>query len=205
MSTETTQPTASPRLIDPRAAKSRAALITAMIEHLDSTLTPPTVSEVVARAGASRPTFYQHFGDVPTLMHEAAMSRLDTAFAALPSEPVPAGGDWGEFAHVHFTQLFEHLIEHRDFYLAIVRGPSGLAALDRLIAFLAERMNTISPLRHSIRALAGDEQAPRLAQFLAAGLTSLAIDDLRANVPVERMVRTTTVFLDVATSAAHHK
>ncbi|MDU6928100.1 MAG: TetR family transcriptional regulator, partial [Dermabacter sp.] len=61
--------------IDPRAQKSRESLIRVMVDALDENPQPPSVSELVRRAGASRPTFYQHFGDIPTLMHAAAMAR----------------------------------------------------------------------------------------------------------------------------------
>lgn len=193
----------APRTIDPRAVKSRAALIHAMITHLDITLAAPTVSEVVSRAGSSRPTFYQHFGDIPTLMHEAAMDRLEAVLEELSAGTNAEAATWETFAERIFTQLFEHLAEHRAFYLAILHGPSGVAFLNRLIAYLTLRMHTVSPLRHSIRNLVGDEQAPRLSQFLVAGLVSLAIDDLTAEVPVSRMVHTTTSYLSVATSAAN--
>ena len=72
--------------IDPRAQKSRESLIRVMVSALDENPQPPSVSELVRRAGASRPTFYQHFGDIPTLMHAAAMARLEEAFATLPQQ-----------------------------------------------------------------------------------------------------------------------
>lgn len=199
--TTTTLDTECPLSTDPRTVKSRAALISAMINHLDEHAAPPGISEVVARAGSSRPTFYQHFGDIPTLMHEAAMQRLDCVLRALSTDPADGTGNWADFARANFTTLFEHLAQHRDFYLAIVKGPSGVATIDRLIRILAERMHTVSPLRRPIEALVGADEAHRLAHFLAAGLTALAIDDLDARTPVDRMVRTTTVFLSVATSA----
>lgn len=187
--------------LDPRAQRSRDLLIAAMIEHLDRTLTPPGISELVKAAGSSRPTFYQHFGDIPTLMHEAAMRRLESAFAAFPAPSVEHTGPWTDFATAHFPTLFAHLVEHRDFYLAIVDGPSGVAALNRLIEFLAARMHLSAPLHAAIVNRVGAAEAPRFAQFLASGLTLIAVDDLRAHTDVPHMVATTTAYLAAATDS----
>lgn len=174
-----------------------------MIQSIDEDPTPPNVSDLVKRAGASRPTFYQHFGDIPTLMHEAAMHRLEHVFESLP-EPKP-GAMWKDFATTNFETLFLHLTEHRDFYLAIVHGPSGVKALDRLVAFLAGRLITVSPMKERIRERTLNhtnisKDAPeRFAQFLAAGLISVAISDLENEAPVPHMVRTSSQFLLMVT------
>ena len=46
---------------DPRSVRSRAALVAAMTELLDEReLDTISVTQVVQRAGVTRPTFYQH-------------------------------------------------------------------------------------------------------------------------------------------------
>lgn len=106
--------------IDPRAQKSRESLIRVMVSALDENPQPPSVSELVRRAGASRPTFYQHFGDIPTLMHAAAMARLEGAFTVLPQQASDNPENWTRFAAESFTALFTHLSENRAFYLAVL-------------------------------------------------------------------------------------
>ncbi len=190
--------------IDPRAQKSRESLIRVMIDALDENPQPPSVSELVRRAGASRPTFYQHFGDIPTLMHAAAMERLEEVFAMLPqqaSDPTDPTGhpdNWAHFAAENVTALFTHLSENRAFYLAVLDGPSGRAAESELTRFLAGRMLGFATLRDALTHLTGP-RAARYAEFLSAGLLSQATKDLRDDLPVTAMVETTTTFLAAAT------
>ena len=190
--------------LDPRAQKSRESLIRVMIDALDDDPQPPSVSELVRRAGASRPTFYQHFGDIPTLMHAAAMERLEEAFAMLPkqasdpSNATPNPHTWTRFAAENFTALFTHLSENRAFYLAVLDGPSGRAAESELTRFLAGRMLGFVALRDALTRLTGP-RAARYAEFLSAGLLSQAMKDLRDDLPVTAMVERTTTFLAAAT------
>ena len=184
--------------IDPRAQKSRESLIRVMVSALDENPQPPSVSELVRRAGASRPTFYQHFGDIPTLMHAAAMARLEGAFTVLPQQASDNPENWTRFAAESFTALFTHLSENRAFYLAVLDGPSGRAAESELTRFLAGRMLGIGTLRDALTRLTGP-RAARYAEFLSAGLISQATKDLRDALPVSAMVETTTDFLAAAT------
>ncbi|MCT1716293.1 MULTISPECIES: TetR/AcrR family transcriptional regulator [Dermabacter] len=184
--------------IDPRAQKSRESLIRVMVSALDENPQPPSVSELVRRAGASRPTFYQHFGDIPTLMHAAAMARLEGAFTVLPQQASDNPENWTRFAAESFTALFTHLSENRAFYLAVLDGPSGRAAESELTRFLAGRMLGIGTLRDALTRLTGP-RAARYAEFLSAGLISQATKDLRDDLPVSAMVETTTDFLAAAT------
>src|SRR5699024_11998656 len=80
--------------VNPRAERSRAAVIEAMTRALDahelgSVL---SVAEISRAAGVSRPTWYQHFGDLPNLMRAAAMVRLVALFDSVP-EP-DSGVSW---------------------------------------------------------------------------------------------------------------
>ena len=193
--------------IDPRAQKSRESLIRVMVDALDENPQPPSVSELVRRAGASRPTFYQHFGDIPTLMHAAAMERLEEVFAMLPQQasdpteptsPTDFPDNWTRFAAESLTALFTHLSENRAFYLAVLDGPSGRAAESELTRFLAGRMLGFATLRDALTRLT-DPRAARYAEFLSAGLLSQATKDLRDDLPVTAMVETTTTFLAAAT------
>lgn len=184
--------------IDPRAQKSRESLIRVMVSALDENPQPPSVSELVRRAGASRPTFYQHFGDIPTLMHAAAMARLEGAFTVLPQQASDNPENWTRFAAESFTALFTHLSENRAFYLAVLDGPSGRAAESELTRFLAGRMLGIGTLRDALTRLTGP-RAARYAEFLSAGLISQVTKDLRDDLPVSAMVETTTDFLAAAT------
>ena len=62
---------------DPRLARTRAAILEAATASMEAgPLEEVTISGLVERAGVSRPSFYQHFGDLPTVFRDAAFARL---------------------------------------------------------------------------------------------------------------------------------
>lgn len=172
---------------DPRAMRSRENLIAAMVRMLDRDPVPPTINDLVKEAGASRPTFYQRFGDIPTLMHAAAMSRLQEAFE-LMREPAP-GARWDAYAEHNLTTLLTHVGDHRAFYLGMFDGPSGMSVNMRFTEFIADRLLMRSPLQHAIRERAAQiGLAPEeLARFLAGGAMALVNQGLRADVPTPHL------------------
>lgn len=152
---------------DPRAVRSRAALIDAMIAALDEGVPPSSISitDAVKRAGVSRPTFYQHFAGMPALVHAAALQRLQGAFDLVPiAEP---DADWEEFSHESMSILLGHLAEHSAFYLAVLHD-AGLSPVSDIIDVLADRFLDVAPFSPVIRADA--EAARERAEFLAAGI-----------------------------------
>src|SRR5699024_12612624 len=88
---------------NPRAERSKAALVEAMTDALDAYEPGDSLSiaEISRAAGVSRPTLYQHFGDLPNLMRAAAMVRLVALFESVRSEERRVGKEcsgrwWGE-------------------------------------------------------------------------------------------------------------
>ncbi len=67
------------RAPDPRAPRTRAAILAAFAELLRSGRTDATVRDIVASAGVSRATFYTHFASVD----EVAVEMLGSHFARL--------------------------------------------------------------------------------------------------------------------------
>lgn len=170
---------------DPRLARTRDALIRAATAALDER-DPETlnITELVAAAGVSRPSFYQHFGDLPTLVHAAALTRMRSAFESIAT-PDAIGDSWSTFAHLTVRELIAHFDHHSAFYLRAISGPGGQHFAASVIRFLSERLRTVSPLAAAIGATPRPEER---ADFLAAGvvwtITSwLAVDtDDRADV-----------------------
>lgn len=158
--------------IDPRAVRSRAALVDAMIGALDEGVVPSTISitDIVKRASVSRPTFYQHFGSMPALVHAAALLRLNSAFALVPSAAPDA--EWSSFSHDSMVILLSHLSDHSVFYLAVLHD-SGIAPVSDINDILATRFLDVAPFSPAIRADA--EAARERAEFLAAGITWLVV------------------------------
>lgn len=183
------------RALDKRAQRSRERLITAMIQALDSSPEPPSASALVKLAGASRPTLYQHFGDVPTLMLEAAMSRLDEAFQGLE----PLDEDSASTCHAqlegNFHTIFTHLTEHRAFYLAVLNGPSGRQAEQTLENYLTARLENSPLVQRALRENVGESLSHRFTMFLSAGLMAVAIRDLEEGRDAESMTATTAALV----------
>lgn len=151
---------------DPRRTRSRAALIASITELMDAGATP-SITEIVARAGVSRPTFYQHFGDLPTAFSAAALERLESQFALIA---VPADGSVDEkFTTRAVSGLLEHLRHHRDFYRAVLADATKRGFTDSTVAFLADRIIYESPFGAALRADADEYTTDRITT-LAAGL-----------------------------------
>lgn len=186
---------------DPRAERSQTALIDAMITAIDegTPLATISITDIVRRAGVSRPTFYQHYGALPALVHAAAVHRLGAAFARVP-EAAP-GTAWDEFSYASMTMLLGHLAEHERFYLEVLRS-GGLIPVADIIDMLAARFLTVAPFAPAVRA--DPDLARERAEFLASGVTWSVVrwlenggDDLDAT------ARRFTTMLISAVSTAH--
>jgi len=134
---------------DPRAARSKRALIAAATALLDANdLDELSITQVVAAAGVTRPTFYQHFGDLAELARAAAVARLDEEFTR--HEPAsPSASDVTRVEPV-VRELLEHLAAHRDFYRRVLHGPRSGAAVNAAVDLVARRILERSPLLQSV-------------------------------------------------------
>lgn len=127
---------------DPRWVRSRQMLLDAIFTYLDSG-TAPSITEITTAAGVSRPTFYQHFGDLPTAYANAAVERISSQFTLI-EVPATAAALEEKFLLDTLTHLLSHQLEHRAFYLKV--ASTGDAPLSKgLVSFLTERLITASP------------------------------------------------------------
>src|SRR5699024_4536151 len=163
---------AEPPAENPRAERSKAALIDAMTRTLDAHERDAglSVAEIARSAGVSRPTLYQHFGDLQTLVRTSAMVRLVALFESVPPPRVDAQIRWRDASAVVLGALLAELEERRDFYLAVLDSSAGGDVREDIIAFLAARiidMSALGPLRRDAEPT--DEDARERAMFLSAG------------------------------------
>lgn len=148
--------------------RSWTSLVEAVTAMLDEGADPGilNVTDVVQRAGISRPTFYKYFRDVPALVRAAALHRLQVTFDRVP--PAALGQTWTVFARGTFLTLLTDLATHRSFYLsALAVSPAGVAG--DVVDYLAHRLLTSSPLGPVIHRRPGPDTAQQRAEFLAAG------------------------------------
>ncbi|HQF03428.1 MAG TPA: TetR/AcrR family transcriptional regulator [Phycicoccus sp.] len=165
---------------DLRTRRSKAALVRAVGELLDSGDTRPSITNVVALAGTSRPTFYQHFGDVAALQRAAAHEELDLVFAQI--DPIDLTGPrWEAALQDLMTLVVERIDQRRDFFASVMAGPAAFDVLSDTVAIVADRIIARSP---SVAASGssgspgspGSPAAADVSRFLAAGTVWLLLD-----------------------------
>lgn len=157
--------------LDPRAARSYRALVEAMLGVLDRGDDPAgsSITELVKAAGVSRPTFYQHFSDVPDLIRAATLHRLSEIFALIPAEGL--GGTWEEFSQAKLRILLGALQQDAQGYLRVLHGPAAVQVIAGVIDFLADQLLHHSPIGKVIGDGVTAEEAHGRAEFLGAGAT----------------------------------
>lgn len=159
---------------DLRTRRSKAALVRAIGELLDSGDTQPTVTNVVALAGTSRPTFYQHFGDLAGLQRAAVRAELDLVFAHI--DPIDlTRPDWESALQDFVTLVVERIDRRRGFFAAVMAGPAAFDVLGDTVAIVAERIIDRSPSA----AASGSPASADVSRFLAAGTVWLLLDWVR--------------------------
>lgn len=130
---------------DPRATRSKRALIAAATELIDAhDLDELSITQVVAAAGVTRPTFYQHFADLPELASAAAIERLGAEFSR--HEASSASGPWLEQLEPVVRELLEHLAAHRGFYRRVLQGTRTATATNAAVDLVVRRLLERSPL-----------------------------------------------------------
>jgi AcrR family transcriptional regulator len=122
--------------MDPRQAKSRAALIAAAITLVDERdVADISVTDLAGRAGLTRMTFYQHFPDRDSLLQAAGVERFESALV-----------DFGEAAGQRrglvagSKALLDLLSKNRVFYQRLLNGTSGIQTYQAIQTFLGDRI-----------------------------------------------------------------
>jgi AcrR family transcriptional regulator len=183
--------------LDPRAVRTRRALVDAMAQMLEERETGDiTVTDLVARAGVSRPSFYQHAGDIPSLVAAAGVDRLAAIFAR--SDALTVGLEGVDLARPTLHNIVADLAEQREFYRRVLRGVGGHDVSARVTDFVAGR------LRDRLIAAGPDPRTDDLVVAIAAGATWLIIrwlDGDSADSPERMSERLLDVVLTLAAAA----
>jgi AcrR family transcriptional regulator len=90
-----------------RAARTRAAIVDALLELLEEGDLQPTANRIAERAGISLRLIYHHFGDLEALFHAAAMRQGERTIAM--TSPIPAELPFGERLDLFVKQRSEIL------------------------------------------------------------------------------------------------
>jgi AcrR family transcriptional regulator len=193
-------PTLPERQEDPRAQRSLRALMDAMIGLVETTpVHEITITRIVAAAGLTRPTFYQHFEDVPSALQLAALFRLEA------SVPHVANGVLDPFLHLPLDQqitmtgelVLTHLGENRQFYLAVLEAAPSTLFFDELAERVYARLlPDVFHIGNEAQSMLVDD----LKYVLAGGCVWLILRWLRGDLPAtphEMASRVSRMLLEV--------
>lgn len=190
------------KTLDPRLARSRLALLTAMTELVDERdIAKISITDVVGRAGVTRPTFYQHFSDIAALGRRAFLTRLESAFPILPQDDVASPVNYAGMTEAEALDdtvevsrtILIHLMEHSAFYRRILEAAGTVELFDDLVVFLEDRLIVASPLGPLLQSSRSISPADR-GTILAGGVVWLVIRWLQSdfegqNTPDQMAVR----------------
>ncbi|MBE6475323.1 MAG: TetR/AcrR family transcriptional regulator [Actinomyces succiniciruminis] len=150
----------------PQSRQRLVIAATALLDERDPA--EITITDVVKRAGLTRPTFYASFPDLPGAFAAAAVARLEDVFAAAPPAAAARQADAEELAAT-FRQLLTRMQPHAEFFLRVLNGPGGPATEAAIIQYLAERLRSSSPATAALAA--GPLPLQVSSEAIAAGVT----------------------------------
>lgn len=128
---------------DPRYQRSLQALTEAIIGLVETTpIRDITVTRIVAAAGLTRPTFYQHFTDVPSALQLAALHHLEAGVPHISGDVPHPFADLPIEERMILTgeQVLGHLGENRHFYLSVLEAAPSTLFIDILADRVYARM-----------------------------------------------------------------
>ncbi len=151
--------------VDARIVKTRRRLQEALFALArERGVDEVSVSDIAARAGVNRSTFYQHYSDKETLLADALDLFAEEAGARL--ETIEFGSDEPPEALVVFLR---HIEENADLYARVFTEPGYGAVLSRLRANARDAIRDLAPVAEPI--------VPRSVpvDVVAAGITGLVL------------------------------
>ncbi|MCA1508654.1 TetR/AcrR family transcriptional regulator [Bradyrhizobium sp. NBAIM02] len=166
--------------LDPRFQRSRQSIITTVAELVDAfPIGEITITQVVEEAGVTRPTFYQHFADIPAAVRAAALIRLASALpkpeAAVPPEQVTAKYFRSRII-ARMTPVLRHLSANKVFYLRVLESAANFSFFDEIVTMLTNVMLR-EPLERAARATGSS--GSDVSTVIAGGMMWLTIEWLR--------------------------
>ncbi|MCF2706699.1 TetR/AcrR family transcriptional regulator [Arcanobacterium haemolyticum] len=163
-----------------RLLRSRDKLRSAtqnLLDERDSTAI--TVTDIVKAAGVTRPTFYAAYNDLPTAFADAALHRISAAIEPFTLDSARSNsaiddGKVVEDMHDAYERILSQIEHHSTFYLRAAHAPGGLRILASVNAFIAERLESHSPISSALRN--STIPVPSACSALAAGVTWLTLE-----------------------------
>jgi AcrR family transcriptional regulator len=125
---------------DRRQRKSRAALQRALLGLIaEKPYADITIEDITERADVARATFYAHYRDKPTLLHEASRELVEGLAAAAASVAARTALYDGRAV----IATFEHAGAHPELYRLVLSGEGGPAIRCELIAVYERTVTSV--------------------------------------------------------------
>jgi len=166
---------------DPRAERTRRAIVEAVGQLTSLGQAPISVSDVVRQAGISRSSFYVHFSN----LDELAVSALQLEFHAIGT----AGMDLRregllsgrETARIGYRRLVSHLLAHDSLYSSVLGLPLSWQAYEAAVSAYAEEL---LPTIVTLPSVPPDIIPAVAARYLAAGSLMIISSWVRGDSPI---------------------
>ena len=151
------------------ALRSRKLIIDALADILqEKPLDKITVTEVVARAGINRGTFYAHYTDIPDVIQHLIQDTFTKIRTAISQDP----GQLHKLPEVLLSRIWEILSEDLDFYRKVMASSTASLMQQQLVEFMIQYLldneEIFSPGNH--------REYELTIRFCAGGLSNLYRD-----------------------------
>lgn len=166
------------------AIRSRRMIVEALADILqEKPLDKITVTEVVARAGINRGTFYAHYADIPDVVQHLIQDTFAKIRSALTVEP----GQLYRLPEVLLGQILAIFTEDLDFYRKVMASSTAPLMQEQLVEFVIRYL-----LDHEAEYTFGThEQYELTIRFCAGGLSNLYREWFsgKLDMPLEELTR----------------
>lgn len=170
-----------PQKTDARFERSRAMLHGAvLLLAQDESIASLTASEIAAKAGIHRSTFYQHAESPEALLREALRTELDTVRREFLGE-IPADAEVSVVFQSVTRAVLQHVLHHSAIYRRSFETSADPAGLALMLTDHFEKSATDLAATTVIRLEALEDQHDRIAlRYLASGAVGAIQAWLRA-------------------------
>jgi len=120
---------------DPRAARTRQGILSAVARLHSADSGDISVSDIVREAKISRSSFYAHFSSLDDLAVALLRQEFASVAAPNPGEPNPAAS-----LRESYTRLVQHFAQRESLYSHALGLPLSRRAFDDVIAAYAEQV-----------------------------------------------------------------
>ncbi|MFT4231452.1 MAG: TetR/AcrR family transcriptional regulator [Leucobacter sp.] len=158
-------------MTDARIVRTRSALHGAIIQLATEKPIPAiTVSELAARAGINRVTFYKHFSSPAEALGSALSLELDPVRERFISDYADLSADPAEIFITSIGEILDHVERHRGLYLLAIDTPQDGTVPNLLTDHFTETLELYLGQRAQYEPPLPEFEVEVVARFFGMGL-----------------------------------